>query len=134
MAVIDSGIAPHIYLGGSRLVAFVDFVNGRTTPYDDYGHGTHVAGIIAGSGAASSTQVSPYTGVAPGTNLVALKVLDGRGTGRTSDVIAAFEWVLANAAAYNIKVVNVSLGHPIYEPASLDPLVQLVEQIGRAHV
>jgi serine protease AprX len=128
VAVIDSGIRPHADLPSTRIKAFVDFVNGRTTAYDDYGHGTHVAGIIAGSGVSSSGK---YTGVAPGASIVGLKVLDSTGAGRTSDVLAALEWVLTNHLAYNIRVVNLSLGHPIYEPAATDPMVQLVEQLTR---
>jgi serine protease AprX len=128
VAVIDSGVQPHDDLPLTRITAFVDFVNGRTEPYDDYGHGTHVAGIIAGDGKSSSGQ---YTGVAPAAKIVALKVLDGRGAGTTSNVLAALEWVLANGAGYNVRVVNLSLGHPIYEPAATDPLVQMVEALSR---
>ena len=85
VALIDSGVLPHhdLKLKGSnasrpRLVASVDFVNGRTTPYDDFGHGTHVAGIIGGDGTDSGRA---YAGVAPGTSLLSLKVLDGTGRG-----------------------------------------------------
>jgi serine protease AprX len=126
VAVIDSGVKPHTDLPASRIKAFVDFVNGKTTAYDDYGHGTHVAGIVAGSGAASNGQ---YAGVAPNASIVALKVLDANGAGKTSDVMASLEWVLANHVQYGIRVVNLSLGHPIYEPAATDPLVQLVDQL-----
>jgi subtilisin family serine protease len=128
VAVIDSGVKPHTDLPAMRIKAFVDFVNGRPTAYDDYGHGTHVAGIVAGSGAASNGQ---YAGVAPGASIVALKVLDANGAGKTSDVMAALEWVLVNATTYGIRVVNLSLGHPIYEAAATDPLVELVEQLSR---
>jgi serine protease AprX len=126
VAVIDSGIKPHTDLQGTRIKAFVDFVNGRTTAYDDYGHGTHVAGLIAGNGSASRGR---FTGVAPGASIVALKVLDGSGAGKTSDVLAALEWVLTNHLTYKIRIVNLSLGHPIYESAATDPLVQLVEAL-----
>jgi serine protease AprX len=128
VAIIDSGVKPHADLPLSRITGFVDFVNGRTTAYDDYGHGTHVAGIIAGNGASSNGQ---YTGVAPGASIVALKVLDGNGAGRTTDVMAALEWVLVNHAQYGIRIVNLSLGHPIYEAAATDPMVQLVETLTR---
>jgi serine protease AprX len=131
VAVIDSGVKPHTDLPATRIKAFVDFVNGRTTAYDDYGHGTHVAGIVAGSGAASNGQ---YAGVAPGASIVALKVLDANGAGKTSDVMASLEWVLANHVQYGIRVVNLSLGHPIYEPAATDPLVQLVDQLTQRRI
>jgi serine protease AprX len=126
VAVIDSGVQPHADLPVWRIRAFVDFVNGQTSAYDDYGHGTHVAGIIAGDGAQSGGQ---YTGAAPGADIVALKVLDATGGGQTSNVLAALEWVLANHAQYNIRVVNLSLGHPIWEPAATDPMVALVDQL-----
>jgi serine protease AprX len=128
VAVIDSGVKPHTDLPATRIKAFVDFVNGKTTAYDDYGHGTHVAGIVAGSGAASNGQ---YAGVAPGASIVALKVLDANGAGSTSNVMAALEWVLANHAQYGIRVVNLSLGHPIFESAATDPLVQLVDRVSQ---
>src|SRR5258706_10699164 len=89
VAVIDSGIAPVLDLAG-RISAFYDFTNGAnaisTTPNDRYGHGTHVAGLIAGSGLSS---LGRYQGVAPGARLIGLKVLGDNGSGRTSDVISA---------------------------------------------
>ena len=126
VAVIDSGVQPSLDLSMSRIRAFVDFVNGQKKPYDDYGHGTHVAGIVAGNGAQS---YGLYTGVAPGANIVALKVLDRRGGGTTSNVLAALDWVLANYSLHNIRIVNLSLGHPVYAPAANDPLVQAVENL-----
>jgi serine protease AprX len=131
IAIIDSGVRPHLDLPASRIRAFVDFVNGQTEPYDDFGHGTHVAGIAAGTGAASAEQAQPYEGFAPNADIVALKVLDAHGAGNTSDVIAALEWVGANYRTYNIRVVNLSLGHPVYERAATDPLVQAAEALVR---
>src|SRR2546425_88879 len=131
VATIDSGVQPNPDLPASRIRGFVDFVNGRTQPYDDYGHGTHVAGIIAGNGAQSWGYV---TGAAPNVNIVALKVLDGTGAGSTSNVLAALDWVLVNHAAYNIRVVNLSIGHPIYEQAATDPMVLAVEQLSQQGV
>jgi serine protease AprX len=131
VAIIDSGVQPHVDLPASRIRAFVDFVNGQTMPYDDFGHGTHVAGIIAGSGGASAALPQPYTGVAPEVDIVALKVLDAHGAGYTSDVVAALDWVGANHRAYNIRVVNLSLGHPVYERAATDPLVRAAEALVR---
>src|SRR6267378_1633160 len=101
VAVVDSGIATwHDDLtslsstlypyGNQRVSAFVDFVNGAPTPYDDNGHGTHVAGVIAGNGYDSNGKMA---GIAPEASLVSLKVLGADGTGSISDVIAALDWV-----------------------------------------
>ena len=125
VAIIDSGIAPTRDLDG-RIAAFYDFTKGgiATTPKDEYGHGTHIAGLIAGSGEHSNGK---YVGVATAARLIGLKVLDDQGAGYTSDVIAAVEFATDNKAALGIDVINMSLGHPIYEPAATDPLVQAVE-------
>ena len=130
IAVIDSGIASwHDDLtnktarlfpyGNQRVAKFVDFVNGRTLPYDDNGHGSHVAGTIAGNGYDSNGEKS---GIAPGAAIISLKVLDAQGQGTISNIIAALGWVAANAATYNIKVVNMSVGARILESYWTDPL------------
>src|SRR5205823_8075260 len=126
VAVIDSGVAAwHDDLadpanpGTERVAAFVDFVNGAAVPYDDYGHGTHVAGIIAGNGYDSS---GARSGIAPGAHLVVLKVLDGSGQGRISDVIAAFDYVATHKDDLNIRVANLSVATGVYESYNLDPL------------
>ncbi len=76
---------------------------------DDNGHGTHVAGIVAGLGEGHSV-----VGVAPGAVLYSVKVLDSHGNGYDSDIIAGLNWVLDNAESCSppIKVVNMSLGRP----------------------
>src|SRR5439155_9519948 len=103
VAVIDSGITPwHDDLaaggGSQRVAAFVDLVNGQTTAYDDYGHGSHVAGIIAGNGFDSD---GGRTGIAPGAHLVVVKALDEAGRGHISDIIAAIDYVIAHKHEYN---------------------------------
>jgi serine protease AprX len=132
VAIIDSGIAPGIDFD-TRILAQYVFSGGKpalyTLPFDDYGHGTHIAGLIGSNGTSSSNK---YGGVAPGVKLLSLKVLDRKGSGRTSDVINALEFAVANRARFGIKVVNLSLGHPVYEPAATDPLVQAVEAAVRA--
>ena len=130
VAIIDSGIAPNADFSG-RITGFWDFTRGgiATAPYDDYGHGTHVAGLIGSSGALSRSE---FQGVAPTVNLIGLKVLDGTGAGYTSDVIKALEFLIANKASLNVQIVNLSLGHPIYAPAASDPLVQAVERASAA--
>jgi serine protease AprX len=137
VAVIDSGIAPwHNDLtnrsttlypyGDQRVSAFVDFVNGQIAPYDDEGHGTHVAGILAGNGFDSDGR---HSGVAPDASLVVLKVLDANGQGTISDMIAALDWVLANHAQYNIRVVNMSVGAGISESYMTDPVTLAAKRV-----
>ena len=131
IAVIDSGVAPHADLPLSRIRAYKDFVAGARTPVDNCGHGTHVAGILAGSGARSN---GAYAGIAPNVDIVALRVLGDDCSGNTSDVIDALEWVGRHHQTYNIRVVNVSLGHAVFESIFTDPLVQAVERLSRKGV
>ena len=137
VAVIDSGITPwHDDLadagGGSQRVArFVDVVSGEETPYDDYGHGTHVAGIIAGNGFDSD---GARTGIAPGAHLLVLKVLDGAGRGYISDVIAALDYAIAHREALNIRVINLSVASGVYESYNDDPLTLAAERAVRAGI
>ena len=131
VAVIDSGIQPSLDFIG-RIGGFYDLSHGdirRALPYDDYGHGTHVAGLIGGNGFGSGLQ---YQGVAPGVRFVVFKVLDGTGQGLTSDVVRAIEFIAANRRLLRVDVINLSLGHPIFEPAATDPLVQAIEKASRA--
>jgi subtilisin family serine protease len=101
VAVIDTGIdTTHPAL---RVAGGVDIVQGDGNPDDDNGHGTHVAGIIG-------SQNGTYTGVAPGVNLYAVKVLNSAGGGSWSNIARGLDWVIANAEALNIRVVNMSLG------------------------
>src|SRR5688500_7609019 len=132
VAVIDSGIAPLLDFGG-RIKAFYDFTRDgiATAPYDDNGHGTHVAGLIGGSGL---TSLGVYRGVAPNVSLIGLKVLTASGGGSTSNLIAAVEFATANKKALGIDIINMSLGHPPYEPAALDPLVQAVQAASKAGI
>jgi serine protease AprX len=130
VAVIDSGITTwhddlknttsKVYpYGNQRVTKFVDFVNGRTLPYDDNGHGSHVAGTILGNGSDSN---GDKAGIAPRAALISLKVLDANGGGTISNIISALNWVVVNAATYNIRVVNMSVGAGIYESYWTDPL------------
>ena len=149
VAVIDSGIMDHPDLhnsaGASRVVYAQSFVpNAGNDYFDRYGHGTHVAGILGGN--ASQSTGSAYTrsfwGTAPKVSFVNLKVLDQNGAGTDSAVIAAIQQAIALKSTYNIRIINLSLGRPVMESYTLDPLCQAVEQawkagiveIGRAHV
>ena len=99
-AVLDTGVdATHVDLDGGKVIAFKDFVSGRTSAYDDQGHGTHVAATLGGD-----------LGVAPGAAIVGVKVLDARGGGSMANVTAAIDWVVQNKDVYGIEAINLSLG------------------------
>jgi subtilisin family serine protease len=120
IAVIDSGVANwHDDLGSSRVMRFVDFVGFQTAAYDDYGHGTHVAGIIAGDGHDSGGR---RRGIAPGATLLVEKVLDASGQGYISNVIAAIDYAIANKDALRLRVLNLSVAAGVYESYETDPL------------
>jgi serine protease AprX len=122
IAVIDSGLSRHHGLR-HRVVASVDFTRGGSAE-DAYGHGTHVAGVAAGG--------AEYRGIAPGAHVVNLKVLGKDGTGETSDVIAAIDWAIEHKATYGLRVINLSLGRPVFDSYRDDPLCQAVERAFRA--
>lgn len=139
VAIVDSGIASHPDLrgwglNGQRVIAWKDFVGGQSVPYDDYGHGTNVAGIAAGDGLMSLSYNTRFPGVAPGINLIGVKVLDSTGAGTVSTVIEGIDWCIQNAAKYNIRIINLSLGHPVYESYTVDPLNQEVEKAWQAGI
>lgn len=125
VAVLDTGVYPHADLTSpvNRITAFKDFVRGRTKPYDDNGHGTHVAGAIAGSGKLSGGK---YKGVAPRANIIGLKVLDKDGAGPTSNIIDALQWCIDHRKKYNIRIINISLGGSATESYKNDPLCRAV--------
>jgi serine protease AprX len=128
VAILDSGIAPHPDLAG-RIVAAVDFTGGQiggalVAPADPGGHGTHVAGLVAGDGTASG---GAYAGVAPGANLIDVRVIGASGSTNVSTLIAGMQWVLAHRADYNIRVVNLSAGGPATTSYRDDPLAAAAE-------
>jgi serine protease AprX len=131
VAVVDSGIASHAALTG-RVAYSVNFATGTSNANDEFGHGTHIAGIIAGSAAGISPTSLYRTGIAPGAHLINVRVLGREGVGYTSDVIAGIQWVVANRRAYAIRVMNLSLGHPIVAPCALDPLCLAAEEAAAA--
>jgi serine protease AprX len=141
VALIDSGIAAHPDLnnanGVSRVVYSQSFVAGDTTTSDKFGHGTHVAGLIGGTGASSGTAngyAATYAGMAPGVNLINLRVLDQNGSGTDSGVIAAIQEAITLQSTYNIRVISMSLGRPIFETYTLDPVDQAVEAAWKAGI
>ena len=119
VAIIDSGVANwHDDLGADRVTHFADFVTYLPQPHDEYGHGTHVAGIIAGNGYDSA---GARRGIAPAASLIVLKVLDATGDGYISNVIAAIDYVIEQRARLNIRVLNLSVAAGVYESYDTDP-------------
>ncbi|HJT86462.1 MAG TPA: S8 family peptidase, partial [Bryobacteraceae bacterium] len=135
IGIIDSGIADDPALhdpatGKTRVVYNQAFgVSGGTV--DVYGHGTHVSGIAAGNGSDSSGK---YVGIAPSADLINLRVLDNNGNGVDSNVIAAIQAAIQLKNTYNIRVINLSLGRPVYESYTQDPLCQAVEAAWKAGI
>ena len=123
VAILDSGIEPHPDFN-NRIVEFKDFVDDKKTNYDDEGHGTHVAGIIAGGGTMSRGIMG---GIAPEADIVSLKVLDKHGKGRERDVISGIWWIIDNGKKYNIKVVNISFGTTAKVSEENRKLIEAVE-------
>ena len=112
VAVIDTGVdATHPDLShmpsstDAKVVGWIDYINGRTAPYDDHGHGTHVSGTISGIGASTY-----QTGVAPNTKLIVAKVFSAAGSGSTSTILTAFDWAIDNKA----RVISLSGGSTIH--------------------
>jgi serine protease AprX len=141
VAVIDSGInsGKDFTLSngtGSRIVYNQNFASGKNTVSDLYGHGTHVAGILAGNGMNSrgTSFRKTFVGVADGVNLINLRVLDQNGSGKDSTVIAGIETAIRLKSKYNIRVINLSLGRPLYESYKLDPLCLAVEAAWKAGI
>lgn len=125
VAILDTGIYPHIDFD-SRIVAFKDFVKGYEKSYDDNSHGTHVAGIIGGSGKASRGR---FKGICPECNIIAVKVLDRQGNGKIENVLAGIWWILDNAARLNIRVMNLSFGAADTNGRAEEVLVTAVEKV-----
>ncbi|TMC75334.1 MAG: hypothetical protein E6J15_07465 [Chloroflexi bacterium] len=125
VAILDSGVAadPDLVQPANRILASVNFADERLTS-DPGGHGTHVAGIVAGNGGRSAGQ---FVGVAPEANIVDVRVLGRTGSGRISSVVRGIEWVLAHRTTYNIRVLNLSFGAPARTSYRTDPMSAAVE-------
>ena len=124
IAFLDSGIdASHTAFGG-RVLTQQNFYTGTNpnAPGDGFGHGTFTAGIAAGDDA-------NYSGGVPNVNIVECDVLDDQGSGSTSDMIAALDWIYANRTTYNIKVVNISVMGSESSSFMYDPLDKAVEKL-----
>jgi len=106
-AVIDTGIDPDEPALAGKVIGFKDLVNGRQEPYDDASHGTWVSGILAGSATGSLPE-----GVAPGSALVGVKVVDENFQSSLQLIADGIRWVIANKNVYGIEAINLSIGDP----------------------
>jgi serine protease AprX len=135
VAVIDTGVDGGLVdfsdaQGNSRVVASVVTNPDATTPNDNYGHGTHVAGIIAGDSTrrpAGDPLAGRYVGIAPDANLIAIKAADDTGHGTVLDAIYGLQFAVDHKADYNIRVVNLSVSSTVAESYLTDPLDAAVE-------
>jgi serine protease AprX len=125
VAILDSGVAADADLTQptNRILASVNFADERVSR-DPGGHGTHVAGIVAGNGTRSAGE---FVGVAPEANIVDVRVLSSTGSGRISSVVRGIEWVLAHKNTYGIRVMNLSFGSPVTASYRTDPMSAAVE-------
>lgn len=131
IAIIDTGVYPHPDLTRpvNRIVAFKDLINGRKRPYDDNGHGTHVAGDAAGNGFCSQGK---FRGPATRARLVAVKAFDRFGDANSADVTAAIDWVLRHRRKYKIRILNLSFGSPGIASCNDDPVCRAAERAWKA--
>ncbi|HEY0657931.1 MAG TPA: S8 family serine peptidase, partial [Pyrinomonadaceae bacterium] len=132
IAILDSGIYTshnsfNEALVSPRTVYSKDFT-GEGTTADPYGHGSHVASTAAGNDKLSG-QSGTYAGVATKATLVNLRVLNGRGEGKVSSVLAAIDWIIKNGSRYKIRVVNMSFGTPAVDSYKNDPLCKAVRRL-----
>ena len=129
VALLDTGVAQVQDLG-DRVDARIDFTPGGAGD-DEYGHGTHLAGVIAGNGSASGGK---WRGVAPQAHLISVKVAGADGSTDVSVVIAALQWIVTHRDVYNIRVLNLAFGTDGVQPYSLDPLDAAVERAWAAGI
>lgn len=130
VAVLDTGIDNLPDFSG-RLIGGVDLTGGRSPFQDSYGHGTFVAGLIAGNGASSGGQ---YSGEAPGANLVSIKVAGASGTTDLANLILGLQWAVDHKIGYGINVLNMSLGFQTAMSTVINPLDQAVQAVWGAGI
>ena len=130
VAVVDTGIDSLPDFSG-RLIGGVDLTGGNNPFQDSYGHGTFVAGLIAGNGASSNGQ---YSGEAPGAKLVSIKVAGLTGVTHLSTLITGLQWAVDHQALYGIRVLNLSLGYQSSQSTVTNPLDQAVQAVWNAGI
>jgi serine protease AprX len=129
VALVDTGVTPTADLG-LRLLARVDLTS-EHDGIDHFGHGSHMAGLIAGDGTLSA---EAFEGSAPETNLVSIKVAGWDGATDVSTVIAGIQWAVSHRAQYGIRVLNLSFGTDAKGSTAADPLDYAVEKAWKAGI
>ena len=133
VALVDTGVTPTADLHAPRLVAGPD-LSGEGDHLDHFGHGTFMAGLIAGDGTASRDDPVQHVGAAPGATLVSVKVAGTDGTTTLSRVLAGIGWVIASAPRLDIRVMNLSFGVAPSDSVSADPLDRAVQVAWRSGI
>lgn len=123
IAIVDTGLFPHPDYR-SRIVGWYDAIHKSARPYDDSGHGSHVAGIAAGNGNFSN---GLYTGIAPSANLIGVKVLNEKGNGTIPDIMKGLNWIMKNKERLGIRIVNISIG--ANDQSSFDETCEFVRKV-----
>lgn len=139
VAILDSGVVPGDKLtsqsGRSRIIANVDFVqDGAADGFDSFGHGTYIAGIIGMKIQRDSSRNIISTGIAPDCMIASIRVLDSLGKGKASSVIEGIQWCMDHATLYNIRILNLSISHPVFESFATDPLTLACEKAWNAGI
>ena len=129
IAVLDSGVAMHTDIK-DRVIGQIDFINGYPMPYDDNGHGTHVAGDAAGAGIINPA----FAGPASKANILSMKVLSGQGSGSTSGIVRAIQTAVELKEDLSIKVINMSLGGPASKNGESDPINMAIKAAKEAGI
>lgn len=129
IAILDTGVSPHpdFFIKGNRIREFSDFINYKSSLYDDANHGTHICGIIASG---RKDKFGHYYGIAPESHLVCGKVLDAKGNGKIHTSLAAFQWICRIRYQYNIRIINISMGMPVRSPEDeFSPFMEAVDEL-----
>jgi serine protease AprX len=126
VAVLDTGVSDVGDLAG-RVMHGPDFSGENDNAVDSFGHGTVMAGIVAGSGVANGAQ--PRTGIAPAANIIAVKAAGRNGATDVSTVLTALTWIGSFKDTYNIRVLNLSWGVPSTQDPVIDPINYAVERL-----
>lgn len=126
IAVLDTGVELHPDLAGN-IIYYKDYIQQKTSCYDDNGHGTHICGILCGNGYSSEKKIM---GMAPNAKLLVFKILDRYGNGKTTDALKALDWISKYHKKYNIRLLNFSMGYlPNGNPKLQEQLIEKLEKL-----